>query len=157
MTELRQLCKHPIHFLSLGLGSGLSPKAPGTAGTVLALLIYVVALQHLSLLHFALVILVSCLLGIYLCGATAKALGVHDHAAIVWDEFAGFWIAAYALSEGWLWLLLAFALFRLFDIVKPWPISLLDKHVKGGFGIMIDDIVAGLFALIILQAITFYI
>ena len=156
MTELRQLCKHPIHLLSLGLGSGLSPKAPGTAGTVAALIIYVVALQHLSLPYFTAVVVASCLVGFYLCGTTAKALGVHDHPGIVWDEFAGFWITVYALPEGWAWLLLAFVLFRLFDILKPWPISLLDKHVKGGIGIMIDDIVAGLFALFIIQAIVFY-
>lgn len=156
MTDLKQLCKHPIHLLSLGLGSGLSPKAPGTAGTVAALLIYVVALQFLPPLAFAVVVAAACAVGFYLCGATATALGVHDHPAIVWDEFAGFWLCLIAIPAGWQWLALAFVLFRLFDIWKPWPIALLDMRVKGGVGIMIDDIVAGLFAFFLIQALSFY-
>ena len=151
MADLKQLCKHPIHFLSLGLGSGLSPKAPGTVGTVAALLIYTAFLQFLPATYFMVVVILSCVLGVYLCNETSKAIGAHDHPAIVWDEFAGFWIAVIALPQGWGWLLLAFVLFRIFDILRPWPISLLDKHVKGGFGIMIDDIVAGLFAFAVLR------
>lgn len=156
MANLLQLCKNPIHFLSLGLGSGLSPKAPGTAGTVMALLIYVALLQQLGLIWYLAILAVSTGLGIYLCGATAKALGVHDHPAIVWDEFVGFWIATLWLPSGWAWLAAAFVLFRVFDILKPWPISVLDKHMKSGAGIMIDDIVAGLVALAILQAANWY-
>ena len=78
-------------------------------------------------------------------------LGAHDHSGIVWDEFAGYFITMIAAPAGWVWILVGFALFRLFDIWKPWPISILDKQVDGGFGIMIDDIVAGFFALICLQ------
>lgn len=152
MQQLIALCRHPIHFMSLGLGSGLSPKAPGTAGTVMAVVIYVLLLQNLSTALYMAIVVASIGLGVYLCGRTAAALGVHDHPAIVWDEFAGFWLTAFLLPAGWQWLLAAFVLFRLFDIIKPWPIGLLDKHMKGGFGIMVDDIVAGLFAFVILQS-----
>lgn len=151
MPKLISLCKNPFHLMSLGFGSGLAPKAPGTFGTVAALIIYVALLQHLTQpVYLATLVAVSGL-GVFLCGQTAKAMGAHDHPAIVWDEFAGFWLTAYMLPDGWWWLLAAFVLFRLFDIVKPWPISWLDKRMKGGFGIMIDDIVAGLFAWLVIQ------
>jgi phosphatidylglycerophosphatase A len=92
------------------------------------------------------IVLVSAVVGIYICGSAAKTLGVHDHGGIVWDEFVGFWIAMAALPVSWISLILGFMLFRLFDILKPWPISWLDKKVSGGFGIMIDDVIAGLAA-----------
>lgn len=151
MSKLLPLCKHPFHLLSLGLGSGLAPKAPGTFGTLMAVPIYLFLLQPLSDAVYLAALIALTGLGVFLCGQTAKALGVHDHPAIVWDEFAGFWLTAYLLPEGWWWLVAAFVLFRLFDIVKPWPISWLDKRMKGGFGIMIDDIVAGLFAWGVIQ------
>ncbi|HIP80964.1 MAG TPA: phosphatidylglycerophosphatase A, partial [Leucothrix mucor] len=87
------------------------------------------------------------------CGKSSDILGVHDHSGIVWDEFAGYFITMIAAPTGWFWVLLGFALFRLFDIWKPWPISVLDKKVHGGFGIMVDDILAGVFALGCLQVI----
>ena len=151
MKTPAELCRDPLHLLSLGFGSGLSPKAPGTAGSVVGLLIYILFMQSLSPLVYALLVLAACLVGIYLCGRTAQALGVHDHPGIVWDEFAGLWLALFALPAGWLWPLLGFALFRLFDILKPWPISWLDRHVHGGLGIMVDDILAGVLAGICLQ------
>ena len=151
MSKLLPLCKHPFHLLSLGLGSGLAPKAPGTFGTLMAVPIYLLLLEPLSDAVYLAALIALTGLGVFLCGQTAKALGVHDHPAIVWDEFAGFWLAAYLLPEGWWWLVAAFVLFRVFDIVKPWPISWLDKRMKGGFGIMIDDIVAGLFAWGVIQ------
>jgi phosphatidylglycerophosphatase A len=110
-----------------------------------------VFLQGLSPLVYLGVVLVTTIVGVYLCGAAAEKLGVHDFGGIVWDEFAGLWLALFALPTGLWWPLLGFALFRLFDIVKPWPISWLDKQVQGGLGIMIDDIVAGSFAFICLQ------
>ena len=90
-------------------------------------------------------------LGVWLCGATARALAVHDHPAIVWDEIVGYLVTMTAAPAGWVWVILGFAVFRLFDIVKPWPIRLADKRVPGGFGIMFDDVLAGLYALAVLQ------
>lgn len=146
-----QVFKDPVLLLAFGFGSGLSPRAPGTAGSVMALLIYFLLLQGLSPMAYLAVVLLATVIGIYLCHSAANKLGVHDHGGIVWDEFAGLWLALFALPAGVWWPLLGFALFRLFDIVKPFPISWLDKHVDGGLGIMIDDIVAGSFAFICLQ------
>ena len=95
--------------------------------------------------------MITALVGIKICNATAKSLGVHDHGAIVWDEFVGFWITMIAAPAGWQWILAGFVLFRFFDIVKPWPINWLDKHVDGGLGIMLDDILAGLMAFLCIQ------
>ena len=88
--------------------------------------------------------------GVWICGRVSQKLGVHDHGGIVWDEWVGFWLTAAFIPLTWPWLLAAFALFRVFDILKPWPIRQLDKKVEGGFGIMIDDVVAALFAILIL-------
>lgn len=103
-------------------------------------------LAQLPLATYLAVVLIAGLAGIILCESASKKLGVHDHGGIVWDEFVGFWIAMAALPVSWLSLLLGFGLFRLFDILKPWPISWLDKRVSGGLGIMIDDVIAGLAA-----------
>ncbi len=145
---------NPVHFLAFGLGSGLAPKAPGTFGTLAAIPLYLL-LSHLSLPMYALVLILASLLGIWLCGKTAKDLGVHDHPGIVWDEFCGYWLTMLAAPAGWLWIIVGFILFRLFDIWKPWPISLADKRVPGGMGIMVDDLIAGLYALIVMQGIVF--
>ncbi len=149
--------KDPIHWLAFGLGSGLSPKAPGTMGTIAALPIYWFFLQDLSLSVYLLVLLVTSLIGIYLCHKTAKDLNVHDHGGIVFDEWVGMWITLLLVPQGWQWLLLAFVLFRFFDIVKPWPIKFFDEKVAGGLGIMLDDIVAGIIALACLQGIAFFV
>ncbi len=146
------LWRHPANFPALGFGSGLAPRAPGTVGTLVAVPIYYYLLQPLSLELYLAVCAVAFLIGIWFCGAAAKSIGVHDHGGIVWDEFVGLWIACIALPPGWLWLLAAFALFRLFDIWKPFPIKQLDQKVHGGLGIMIDDVIAGLFALAMIQA-----
>ncbi|WP_372863972.1 phosphatidylglycerophosphatase A [Spongiibacter sp.] len=144
------LLRNPIHLLSLGFGSGLAPKAPGTFGTLAALPLWF-ALQYLPASSYIAVVVAAFALGVYLCGETARALGVHDHGGIVWDEFVGLWIALFLLPPGWPWLLLGFALFRLFDIWKPWPIRVLDARVHGGLGIMIDDVLAGIYAFFVLQ------
>ena len=146
--------RNPVHVLAFGFGSGLSPKAPGTAGTVAALPFAWLLMQQ-PLWLMAVVIAVASLVGIYLCGKTAEDLGVHDHGGIVWDEFVGMWITLFAVPSHWLWLLVGFVLFRIFDIAKPWPISIADKKVHGGLGIMLDDIIAGVFAAICLQLIIF--
>jgi len=142
--------KQPIQLLAFGFGSGLMPKAPGTAGTLAAIIPWLWLTQQ-SLPVYLLIVILSCLAGIYICGKTTEDLGVHDHGGIVWDEFCGLWITLIAVPFTWYWLLLGFLLFRFFDILKPWPINWLDKKVDGGLGIMLDDIVAGLFAWIILQ------
>jgi phosphatidylglycerophosphatase A len=143
LTDLRQC-------LALGFGSGLAPKAPGTFGTLAAVPIFLL-LAPLSAGYYLAVLIAFSLLGIYLCDYAAKAAGVHDHPAIVWDEIVGFLITMFMVPISWQSVLVGFALFRLFDILKPWPISYLDKHCHGGFGIMIDDIVAGLAALAIMH------
>ncbi len=148
--SLKQLLRNPVQFLAFGFGSGLSPKAPGTAGTVVALLLFPL-LAKLPLAAYLSVVAVVTLIGFYLCGEAAKQLGVHDHPGIVWDEFAGFWLAMTAIPATLPWMLAGFALFRLFDIWKPWPIGYLDKRVHGGVGIMLDDLLAGLFSWIILM------
>ena len=142
--------KNPIHFLAIGLGSGAAPKAPGTWGTVMAVVLYI-PLSLISLPQYIAVVVVASLIGIYLCGRTSQDWGVHDHGGIVWDEFVGFWITMIAVPPTWYWILAGFILFRLFDIWKPWPISYCDQHVHGGLGIMLDDILAGLIALGILH------
>jgi phosphatidylglycerophosphatase A len=138
--------------LAFGFGSGLAPKAPGTFGTLLAVPLYIL-LSQLSLLPYILVVVIAFAVGIYLCGRTATDLGVHDHPGIVWDEFVGFWITMIAAPAGWLWVFIGFILFRLFDIWKPWPIRFFDKNVESGLGIMIDDVLAGIYALMVLQLI----
>jgi len=136
----------PIQFLALGFGSGLAPKAPGTFGTLAAIPLVLLCVS-LTPLNYALLVGVMSLIGIYLCDYTAKAAGVHDHPAIVWDEFVGLFITMFMVPITWQTVLVGFILFRIFDIAKPWPISWLDKHCHGGFGIMIDDVVAGFAAL----------
>lgn len=142
--------KNPVHFLALGFGSGLAAKAPGTFGTLAATPLYLLMAQ-LPLAWYLGLTLLSVLAGIYICDKAAKDMGVHDHGAIVWDEVAGLLITMIAAPAGWVWLLVGFGLFRFFDIIKPWPIRWLDAKVEGGFGIMIDDVLAGVFAFIGLQ------
>lgn len=146
----RELIKHPVHFFSFGFGTGLLPKAPGTFGTLPAIVL-VWLFAPLDVAAYMGVVVFAAIIGIYLCGATAKAMGEHDAPAIVWDEIAGYMIAMIAVPVSWQSLLLAFVLFRIFDIIKPWPISWLDKKVDGGFGIMLDDIVAGFITLVLMH------
>jgi phosphatidylglycerophosphatase A len=146
--------RNPIHFLAFGLGSGAAPKAPGTFGTLAAIPLWLL-FADLPILSYIAVIVVTSLVGIWLCGQTSKDLGVHDHGGIVWDEFVGLWITYIALPEGWVWVLFGFLLFRLFDIWKPWPIGWADSKVSGGLGIMLDDILAGFMALGVLQAVNY--
>ncbi len=147
-----QLARDPLLLLAFGFGSGLSPKAPGTAGTLVAAGLYpLLALLPLNL-YLALLLGVV-IAGVGICGYAARRLGVHDHAGIVWDELAGFWLAMTAFPSTWPWLLAGFVLFRFFDIVKPWPISWLDRNLTGGLGIMLDDLVAGALTWVVLTLI----
>ena len=155
LPSFSELLRHPAQLLALGFGSGLSPKAPGTFGTLAAIPLYLMFSS--ALFEWQLIIVVaSFFVGIYLCNVTATALGVHDHPAIVWDEFVGFWLTMLALpllgvSLDWLLLLLGFIFFRLFDIIKPWPILWVDQKVHGGLGIMFDDVLAGVYAGLLLS------
>jgi len=137
---------NPIHFLALGFGSGLLPKAPGTFGTLAAIPLYLL-LAPSSLSLYLVAVIVMSITGIYICGKAAKDAGVHDHGAIVWDEIVGFLITMIMVPVSWQSVVVGFILFRIFDIFKPWPISFIDKNVHGGLGIMLDDIIAGLAAL----------
>lgn len=156
MQPTARLLRNPAHLLSFGFGSGLAPKAPGTFGTLAAVPLYLL-LSGVSLPVYLAVVLLGALLGIWLCGYTAHHLGEHDHPSIVWDEVVGYFITMIAAPAGWLWLLLGFLLFRLFDILKPWPIRWVDRHVHGGFGIMLDDVLAGAMAWLVLQGIAWFV
>jgi phosphatidylglycerophosphatase A len=145
---------NPAHCLSLGFGSGLAPKMPGTMGTLIGVVLFIL-LPVLDWKIYIGIVALAFIVGVFLCDYTAKALNVHDHPGIVWDEIVGYFITMFMVPKSWLWILVGFVLFRIFDILKPWPISLADKKVHGGFGIMLDDVIAGVFALIIIQ-ITLY-
>jgi phosphatidylglycerophosphatase A len=134
-------------WLAVGLGSGLAPKAPGTWGTLAALPLVWWLAESVSYALFIGLTLAAFLLGIYVCGMASRAWQAEDHPAIVWDEWVGLAVTVAFLPElTWHTMLAAFVAFRFFDILKPWPISWLDAQVKGGLGIMLDDLVAGLMA-----------
>lgn len=143
--------KNPVHLLAFGLGSGAAPVAPGTFGTIAAVPLYLLV-QPLNTLNYLLLVAALFVVGIWLCDQTSRDLGVHDHGGIVWDEWVGFLFTMWMAPQGWYWLLAGFILFRLFDILKPWPIGWLDRQVSGGLGIMLDDLLAGLFSFLLLQA-----
>ena len=144
----------PLLLLACGLGSGAARFAPGTFGTLVAIPLYWF-MQPLSILYYSLLTVVLFLLGIGLCDYAARKLGVHDHPGIVWDEIVGYLITMFMAPAGVMWIIIGFALFRLFDIWKPWPIGWLDAKVSGGFGIMIDDVLAGIYAACLLQLLVF--
>ncbi|MCF6280759.1 MAG: phosphatidylglycerophosphatase A [Candidatus Polarisedimenticolaceae bacterium] len=139
-----------IKLLAFGLGAGYSPVAPGTMGTLVAVPLYLL-LEPLSLFEYLGVVFAISVMGIWICGWASEEMGVHDHPGIVWDEIAGYLVTMIAAPSGWPWVVAGFVLFRFFDILKPWPIGAIDKHVHGGLGIMLDDILAGLFSLLLLQ------
>ncbi len=149
-----KLLLNPAHCLSLGFGSGLAPKMPGTMGTVIGVVLFIL-FPVLDWKIYLGIVALAFIVGVFLCDYTAKALNVHDHPGIVWDEIVGYFITMFMVPKSWVWILIGFILFRIFDILKPWPISIADKKVHGGFGIMLDDVIAGVFALIIIQ-ITLY-
>jgi phosphatidylglycerophosphatase A len=153
MSTREKVWSDPFYFVAFGFGSGLVPWAPGTWGSLVGLLCYVLAVQVAGLdpVFFGLVTLIAAVTGVYVCGRVARELGVHDHKGIVWDEIVGIWLVLAALPVGWHWPLVAFVLFRTFDILKPWPIGWIDSKVGGGLGIMLDDIAAAVPAWIIIQ------
>ena len=150
--DLRFLLAHPAHLIALGFGSGLAPKAPGTVGTVLGLpLFWAITAIAPDLPNQLILIAATFLLGIWACARTGRALGVADHGGMVWDEIVAFALVLLFTPAGWMWMLAAFGLFRLFDIVKPWPIRFFDARLKNGFGVMFDDLLAAGYAIACLQ------
>ena len=143
------------HWLAFGFGSGLAKTAPGTWGT-LAALPFCFLIAPLDIISTSILLAVAFVFGIFISGKTAVDLKVKDHPGIVWDEFVGLWVTLFMVPLTVTTCLLGFALFRLFDIWKPWPIKLLDRHVEGGFGIMVDDLLAGIFAWLVLNLILTY-
>lgn len=147
-----RLLRDPVHFFALGFGSGLAPKAPGTAGTLVGVLLDPL-LRPLGLELRVLVVALMFGAGVWLCDVSARRLGAHDHPAIVWDEIVGYLALMLFLPSGWAWALVGFVVFRFFDIVKPWPIRQLDHGVSGGFGIMLDDIAAAAWGALVLSGV----
>ena len=149
-VDLRELLSNPSLLLAFGLGAGLSPFAPGTVGTLIALpLVWLLSTFPDSVYTAA---ALTCLVaGVPICGTAAQHLKTHDHPGIVWDEIAGMLLTLAFIPITVSTLVAGFALFRLFDILKPWPIRVIDRKVKGGLGIMLDDVIAALFANIVLQ------
>jgi phosphatidylglycerophosphatase A len=140
----------PAHCIALGAGAGLAPRAPGTVGTLLAWAIYVFAAPAGGRWPALALIGAAFALGIWACARTARALGKGDPGAIVWDEMVAFWLVLALAPQSLVWQAIAFVLFRVFDIWKPQPIRYCDRAVKGGFGIMLDDLLAALYSLLIL-------
>ncbi|WP_329741160.1 phosphatidylglycerophosphatase A [Dyella sp. A6] len=148
--QRRRLTASVSGWIACGFGSGLAPRAQGTFGSLAAILPWLL-LRHLSLPWYLLVLVLAFVLGVWACERAGRALGVDDHRSLVWDEFVGQWLALLpALLAPWWAVLAGFALFRLFDVWKPWPIRWFDRHLKGGLGVMVDDVIAGVFAAVVL-------
>jgi len=150
--QRRVVLGHPAGWIATGFGSGLSPIAPGTAGSLAALLPWV-ALNELPLPYYAVALIIAFALGVWACAWLVGKAGVADPGFAVWDEFVGLWIALAPLvgmPGSWAWIAAGFILFRIFDIWKPWPVSWADRNVEGGLGVMLDDVVAGAYAAIAL-------
>lgn len=144
-VNFKSLIKRPACFVAYGFGAGLAPKAPGSFGTLVALPIYWL-MQNWSLTAYIALVLVMFIAGIWLCQKASDWLKQDDASGIVWDEIVGYLVAMTCAPAGWQWMLAGFVLFRFFDILKPWPVSLADRKLHGGLGVMLDDVVAGLYA-----------
>lgn len=143
-------------FISTGFGMGRAPVAPGTFGTLIGIPI-VYYMQNLNLIQYGLLTAFLLLLGIWAANEYGKHLNEHDHSSIVWDEVVGYIITMFAVPATLTTLVIGFVVFRFFDIIKPWPIYVLDKKLKGGLGVMLDDVVAGLFGAVAMMAIHNYV
>ncbi len=149
----RFLFSHPAHILSFGFGSGLARRAPGTFGTLAAYPIYWAVAPHLSDNQYLFMLLCAFFIGAWMCDITSRALGVADYGGIVWDEIVAMLLVLFFTPPGWKWMVIAFALFRLFDILKPPPIRHFDSNWHGGLGVMFDDLLAAGYALLCMSAI----
>lgn len=155
-VSARQVFSSPVLLLAFGFGTGLSPRAPGTVGTAAAIPLFLI-IEPLSPIVYWVVTGTLLLVGFWICGASNRVLPDRDHAGIVWDEMTGFLIAMGFTRAEWIWIGLGFLLFRFFDIIKLWPASLIDRRFHGGFGIMLDDAVAGLYTMLVLNAVTMWV
>ena len=144
------LLRHPAHFIALGFGTGLSPIVPGTFGTVLGFPLYAMLAEAFAPLGVALAIVALFGVGVWACGRTGRDLGVLDHGAMNWDEVVAFIAVLLLTPEGLWWQAGAFVAFRFFDMVKPPPIRHLERSIKGGLGVMADDVVAAFYTLVAL-------
>ncbi len=153
-SRLVKTFTHPLYFLAMGFGSGLSRWMPGTVGSLMAIPVFLLFQPYGVVLHLAVIVVVF-VAGVFICDWVAKDMAIKDPGCIVWDEFVGLWVTYLLLPPKWYWLGIGFILFRLFDIWKPWPVSWLDRNLSGGMGIMADDIAAGVYGLIVLQALYF--
>lgn len=148
---------HPAHVLALGFGTGVAPIAPGTVGTLVAFPLHALLARWCSPLQILLVAVALFAIGVWACGRTSRALGLSDHSGINWDEIVAFLIVLVFTPGGWGWQLLAFLLFRVFDVVKPQPIRYFDRNVKGGFGVMLDDLLAAGYTVLVLATLKWWI
>ncbi|WP_392561592.1 phosphatidylglycerophosphatase A [Orbus sturtevantii] len=147
---------NPVHFLAVGLGSGMSPIMPGTMGSLMAIPLWLLFYQLIPILYWVLIV-VAFIFGCFLCQKTSDDTHTHDSGHIVWDEFVGMWITLFFIPHiSMLWIVIAFIIFRFFDMVKPWPIRWFDQKVSGGFGIMIDDVIAAIFSSIVVYLLGFW-
>ena len=147
MPSFFDLIKNPVLFFAFGFGSGLAKNAPGTWGTLVGVPVYLLLVYFASnTLIYISVTVVCFLLGIWICDQTEKKLGLHDPGNIVWDEIVGLMVTMTFLPATYPWIIAGFIVFRFFDILKPWPIKWFDQHCTGGFGVMVDDVIAGLVA-----------
>lgn len=144
--------RNPIYFTAFGFGSGLMPFAPGTWGTLAAIPIYLLLARNAWNIYLTCVI-VAFIFGVFISDKVARELGVDDHPGIVWDEIVGYLLTMFLAPNGIFWIITGFILFRLFDIWKPQPIKWVDKHVHGGWGIMLDDLLAAIPAWILMRSI----
>lgn len=147
--------RNPWHFIAFGFGSGLLPTMPGTFGTLVAIPIYYL-LRDCSLQNYALIVVVITVFGMWLSEKVSREIGIHDYPGMNFDEIVGFLVTMFAAPEGWFWVILGFTLFRITDIWKPGPIRWVDKHVSGGFGVVLDDILAAVISWLILQTIAWF-
>ena len=148
----RSIWTNPVHFIACGFGIGAIPWMPGTFGTAAGVVLYLI-LSPLPVWAYSIITFLLIVAGVFLCDITNRGFGTDDHPAAVWDEIASFLIVMIAIPKTWVFILIGFLLFRFFDIVKPWPIRWMDKHIHGGVGVMLDDVVAAIFSWIILQLI----
>ena len=153
----RFILRNPIHFASFGFGSGMSPFAPGTVGTLVGFPVYWLlekwGLQPEAYLAFIFFMFV---VGIWFCEKTGSALGVADHNGIVWDEIVAFLLILHFTPQQWEWFVLAFFVFRVFDVWKPFPIRHFDSTIKNGFGVMLDDLLAAAYSIAVIQILNYF-
>jgi len=149
----RDILFKPVHFISLGFGTGLSPFAPGTAGTLVGIIFYL-GMTNFTWWTYSFVVLLFTFVGFYLCDETSRVLHDSDPSCVVWDEIVGYLITMYLVPREFVWILAGFLIFRFFDILKPWPIRRFEK-LKGGYGIMADDLMAGFYSWMVMQALLY--